>query len=117
MLHYGSTTIGTMRIKQGECTFDIQIRQGNCLAVLIHARKSTPEELEEHPEGKYVHTLYNFFADAPHMARIIKNEGRLFFDEVKSIKLNTYYKECFTLLKYFNLAGHKVTCFYEAPKK
>jgi hypothetical protein len=51
------------------------------------------------------------------MKNIIKNEGDIFFGEtVTSIKLNLYYKECKTLLKYFTLAGHTVKCYYKAPK-
>jgi hypothetical protein len=79
-LRYNGTTIGKVVIKQdlpetGWKKFTIQIRQGNCLAVLIHVRKSTPEELAKHPEGKYLHTLYTFYSDSTHMANLIKHEG------------------------------------------
>lgn len=120
-LRYNGTTIGKVVIKQNICDewkkFTIQIRQGNCLAVLIHVRKSTPEELAKHPEGKYLHTLYTFFSDSTHMEKLIKHEGDVLFDKVVSIELNLYYKESKTLLKYFTLAGHSVKCYYKAPKK
>lgn len=119
-LRYNGVTIGKVRIAQDCCGeekhFDLQIRQGNCLAVLIHVRKCTPEEQDGHPERKYMHTLYSFYVDAQHMKNMLKNEGDVFFDKVTSINLNMYYKECATLLKYFTKAGHKVTCYYEKPK-
>ena len=120
MLHYNGTTIGTIRIEQEhedkKYRYDIQIRQGNCLAVLLHVRKATREELKEHPRGKYVHTLYSFFCDEQHCKNLLKNEGGVLFDKVVSIKLNMYYKENYKLLKYFVLSGYKVTCTYEEPK-
>ena len=119
-LTYNGTTIGTIVIKQShdgvEHKFTIQIRQGNCLAVLIHIRKSTPEELEKHPNGKYIHSLYTFFCDEQHLKNILKNEGSVLFDDVVSIKLNMFYKENYTLLKYFVLSGYVVKCFYKKPK-
>ena len=49
---------------------------------------------------------------------ILKHEGSVLpGDKVLSIKLNMYYKECSTLLKYFVRSGHKVTAFYKEPKK
>ena len=122
MLHYNGTTIGTITIKQRHADKDykytLQIRQGNCLAVIIYVRKATEEELKENPEGKWYNQLYSFYGDEQHMKNIIKNEGDIFFGEtVTNIKLNLYYKECKTLLKYYTLSGHKVTCYYKEPKK
>ena len=120
-LRYDGTTIGKVRIAQErdgkKLHFEIQIRQGNCLAVLIHVRKCTPEEQDGHPERRYMHTLYTFYSDAEHMKNLLKHEGDVLFDEVTSISLNMYYKQCATLLKYFTKAGHKVTCYYKEPKK
>jgi len=120
-LTYNGTTIGTIVIQQGyddiKCKYTIQIRQGNCLAVLVHIRKCTPEELTKNPRGKYLHTLYTFFADEQHLKNLLKHERSVLFDEVVSIKLNMFYKENYTLLKYFVLSGYKVTCFYKKPKE
>ena len=121
-LRYSGITIGKINIAQerdGErLHFTLQIRQGNCLAVIIHSRKSTPEELAEHPKGKYLHTLWTFYADEQHLKNILKNEGDVLFGEdVTSISLNMYYKECRTLLKYFTKSGHDVKCYYKEPKK
>lgn len=123
MLHYNGITIGKIRLTQehgGEKNnYEIQIRQGNCLAVLIHVRKRTEEERQkERPECPYLHTLWSFYGDEQHLKNILKNEGDILFGEkVTSISLNMYYKECKTLLKYFTLSGHKVTCYYKEPKK
>lgn len=122
MLRYNGITIGTITIEQEHAEkkhkYTLEIRQGNCLAVVIFVRKATAEELKENQDGKWYHQLYTFYSDEQHMKNIIKNEGDIFFGEkVTSIKLNLYYKECKTLLKYFTLSGHKVTAYYEEPKK
>lgn len=123
-LRYFEGRIGTLKIEQEHASekhrYTIQIRQGNCLAVFIHVRKATPAELEEHPDGKYIHTLYNFYADEQHIKNIMKAQnGKLFSDSDKVVKieLNTYFKESKTLLKYFTQAGHKVTCYYKETEK
>lgn len=120
-LHYYEGRIGTLTIEQENAgekhRYEIQIRQGNCLAVFIHVRRATPAELERCPKGKYIHTLYNFFADEQHIKNILKNEGQLIGDKVIKIELNTYFKESKTLLKYFTKAGYKVTCYYKETNK
>jgi len=122
MLRYNGTTIGTIDIEQEhddkKYKYTLQIRQGNCQAVIIYVRKATPEELAENPEGKWYHQLYAFYSDEQHLKNILKHEKDVLFGEkVTSIKLNMYYKECNTLLKYFVRSGHKVTAFYKEPKK
>lgn len=106
MLRYTGVTIGTMIIEQGDSRYKIQIRQGNCLAVMIHCRK------DDNSEG-YIHTLYTFFADEQHIKNIIKNEGRLFFDKVISARLNLKYKESVTLAKYFAMQKIKTSVYYK----
>lgn len=101
---YNKNVMGTITIKQGENKFKIQIRQGNCLAVLIHVSRKE--------DDTYLHTLYSFFMDEMHLERIIKNDGKPFWDEVVSIELNMYYKECATLLKHF-VKYYKITCYYK----
>lgn len=123
MLTYNGTTIGTLTIKQrlgkDEFKYNLQIRQGNCLAVVLYVRKSTPEELERNPEGKWFHQLHTFFIDERHMKNMLKEYGKVLdeMDEVINCKLNMYYKENYTLLKYFVKSGYKVTCYYKEPKK
>lgn len=103
MINYSEVKLGTLIIDQNGQEFEIQIRQGNCLAVFIHVR---PED------DHYVHTLYSFFADAAHLKNIVKGNGKPFFDEVKQIRLNLKHKECYTMLR--ELVKHyTVECYYE----
>lgn len=115
----GQLTIKRHQYKNGEVVkddkgrevyekFKIQIRQGNCLAVFIYAYKK---------DGQWWHQLYTFFGDEQHIKNIKKNVGDLFDDEVAGVKLNMYYKECNTLLKYFVREGIRVQCYYKEPKK
>lgn len=122
MLQYDATSIGVIRISQkhGDKTYkyDIQIRTGNCLCVMIHVRKATPEELKEDPEGKYFHSLYSFLVDTQQAKKIMKGHGgKLLSDDVVSIKLNMFYQTSWTLLKLFMESGYKVQCFYKEPKR
>lgn len=121
MLHYTGTTYGKVYIEQTfkdtKQRFTIQIREGNCLAVFIHVRKATKEELAENPQGKYIHTLWNFLADEQHAKNILKHEKTLLGDEILHIDLNMHYKESWTLLKYFMKSGYKVNCYNEKPTK
>lgn len=118
MFRYNKGQIGKLQIEQenadGKYRYEIQIRQSNALCVMIHVRKATKEELATNPDGKFIHTLYNFYADEQHIKNIMKNNnGCPFFDKVLKIELNMYFKEAKTLLKYFTRAGYKVTCFYK----
>lgn len=121
-LRYNGTTIGKVTIEQehsGEkYRYELQIRQGNCLAVFLYVRKATPEELEQNPEGKWYHQLHMFLCDEQHCKNIMKDYGDIMCGEkVVKCELNLYYKECWTLLKYFTKSGHTVKCYYKEPKK
>lgn len=101
---FNKNLMGKMTIKQNDQTFDIEIHQGNCLAVFIYKYKN---ELGENMCG-----LYSFFADEEHIKNIVKNENRVFFDDVVCISLNCRYKECLKMLKHI-VKFHQVTCYYE----
>ena len=122
-LHYNGITMGKLTIEQefgGEKRrFNLQIRQGNCLAVIIYVRRATAEELERNPKGKWFHQLHMFYANEQHMKNMLKDYGSVLddMDKVISCELNMYYKECWTLLKYFTKSGYKVKCYYKEPKK
>ena len=117
-LEYTGITYGKVTIKQDGKNYTIDIRQCNCLCAFIYIRKATPEELAKYgKKAKYIHELYSFYQNEQHIKNILKsNNGKLFWDEVVNIKLNLYYKPCYTLLKHFTKAGYKVTCYYETPK-
>lgn len=122
-LRYNSTTIGKLTIEQelgdNKYRYNLQIRQGNCLAVIIYVRKATKEELERDPDGKWYHQLHMFYADEQHMKNMMKEYGQVLdaMDKVIKCELNLYYKECWTLLKYFTKSGYNVKCYYKEPKK
>lgn len=104
MVTFNETVLGKMIIEQNEKEFEIQIRQGNCLAVFIYEFKNE--------QGDDMYGLYSFFADEQHLKNIIKNNNKVFFDNVVSIELNCKYKECLKMLKHI-VKYHKVTCYYK----
>lgn len=118
-LTYNGTTIGKIVVEQEHERYNLEIRQGNCLAVIIYVRKATPEELEKNPRGKWYHQLVTFFVNETHIKNIMSDGDPILDPMSKVIKcdLNMYYKENYTLLKYFVKSGYKVMCHYKEPKK
>lgn len=114
MLTYNKHLIGKLTIRQNGELFRIQIRQGNCLAVMIHVSKN-PESKSK--KDRYYHSLFMFYHDEQHIKNMLKNGHGLLDEEIISMQLNMYYKESWTLLKYFTQEGNKVTCYYKEPKK
>lgn len=114
MITYNKHLMGTLTVRQNGGLYRIQIRQGNCLAVMIYVSKN-PDSTSK--KDRYLHTLFMFYHDEQHIKNIIKNGHGLIGDEIVSMRLNMYYKESWTLLKYFTKEGHKVTCYYKEPKK
>ena len=117
MISYDSTTIGTMVLKQGNKRFKLQIRKGNCLAVIIYVRKLTDEEMLENPGSKYMHTLYDFYLDGKHLMKRLKKDGDVLGKDIVDVELNLFYEESQTLLKYFVKSGHKVKCYYKEEEE
>ena len=108
-IQYNGNVMGKIVIAQNEQKFTLEIRQGNCLAVIIHSNK------EE--DGTYTHTLKQFFDSEETLKRICKavdndEEKAPIFYNVKSIRLNMRYKECATLLKHL-VKYYKITCYYK----
>lgn len=108
-IQYNGNIMGKIMITQNEQKFTLEIRQGNCLAVIIHCNKE--------PDDTFTHTLMQFFADEGHLKRICKavdkgKEKTPIFYDVKSIHLNMRYKECATLLKHL-VNYYKITCYYK----
>lgn len=105
MIRYTEVLLGTLTIDQRGRQFEIQIRQGNCMAVFIHVRKN------EKGDG-YIHTLYSFFSDAKHVKNIVKSSGKPIGDDVVSIRLNMKHKESYSLLRVL-VPHYNVECYYE----
>jgi hypothetical protein len=108
-IQYNGNVMGKIVITQYEQKYTLEIRQGNCLAVIIGVGKNEG--------GETIHTLMQFFADETHLKRICKSvdkgeEKAPIFYDVKSIKLNMRYKECETLLKHL-VKYYKITCYYK----
>lgn len=103
-----SDKMGKITIKQREKVYDVNIYAGNALAIFIC-------EYERDNEEKYV--LYNFFAGKKHCDNIVKNDKRLFSDEIVSIELNLFYKSAQKLLNILVKNGYKVSCYYEETKE
>lgn len=99
---FNENLLGKMVIEQNGNEYEIEIRQGNCLAVFIYKTE----------DG---YGLYNFYADLDHIKRIRKShEGKLlFYDKVVSCRLNLRYKEAQTLARYFAMDGVEVVGYYE----
>ena len=120
MVRYSENTIGTITMVQnrnGEARkFEIQIREGNCLAVFLHVYKN---EHPADPAKPWVHQFINFLSDTQHLRNIIKRQKKDVFawmisaDSIESVKLNLFYKESNTLLKYMVKDGLTVECFYK----
>lgn len=100
MVSFTNEKLGSFTLVQNGNEFEIEIRRGNCLAVMIY------------DTGEY-YSLFNFYADEQHIKNILKNEYKLFNDEVKNVRLNMKYKESKTLLKYFLGEIDKVICYNE----
>lgn len=125
-IRYNKNIMGTVTISQQRKDEDkprkykIQIRQGNCLAVFIHAYKN-PEP--EDPKYPWVHQLMNFLEDEQHLKNIVKHDKENVFTRMLSanwidkVELNLFYKESNTLLKYMVRDGLKVKCYYKEDKK
>lgn len=96
--------MGKLTIRQKGKKYNVNIYSGNALAIFICEYKQNDEE-------RYV--MYNFFADKKHCDNIIKNNKRLFFDDVVNIELNLFYKSAQTLLKILVENGYEVRCYYK----
>lgn len=107
-LHFNKNVMGKIVITQEEKDFELDIRQGNCLGVIIHSQKY---------EDGYIHTLADFFLDEQHLKNrckaVEKGESkRVLYHNVKSIRLNMKYKESATILKHL-VKYYAITCYYE----
>ena len=121
-IHYSGKTIGTFTLVQQRQDeekprkYNIQIRKSNCLMCVIHVyRIDNPDN----PKLCRRHELTCFFVDESHLKRCVKHErfSSYFNGTLTNIKLNLYYKEMNTLLKYMVRDGLKVKCYYKEDKK
>lgn len=95
-------------------TLNVDVYAGNCLCVMTWSYKK---------DGKELYEFCGFFNDESHLKKCIglakDSEGKLdnMYKEIwGKWKLNTYYKETFTLAKNLTKAGYKVELFYKEMK-
>lgn len=101
MLHFYATKYGELELENGRI---IEVRAGNCLAVLIY---------KTHKEDGDYWNLYSVFGDTQHLKNCLKDGGDILFGEKpKRIKMNLAYKEAETLTRYLTKSGHIVECYY-----
>ena len=89
-------------------TTKVDIYCGNCLGVFI---KNFKDE-----NGEEMYNFITFFNDEKHLKRclgLVKGDDDCMKDMIKSIKLNTYYKDGLLLAKWFARAGYKVELYYK----
>lgn len=100
MINFTNEKLGEFTITQSNKDFKIEIRRGNCLAVMIYDKGDS-------------FMLFNFFADEQHIKNILKNDFKLFNEKVKNCRLNMKFKESKILLKYFLGELSEVICYNE----
>ena len=109
----GKMTISQSR-KNGEHQYTIDIWSGNCLAVFTY-------DYKDPHTGDEMIGLYSFFGNEQHIKNMTKEfNGNVFADKILSVELNLYYKQNYTLLKYFvkqMSPDLKVMCYYKEPEK
>lgn len=107
--------------KKGELTckgrknknYKVNIYQANCLGALIYEYKD-----QETKEDMY--SFWGFWNDIHHLKKNLGLEGKDTFniyEEVKKIKLNTYYKDSIKIAELFaRVKNIKVELYYKEPK-
>lgn len=90
-------------------TTKVDIYVGNCLGVFIKNFKDAETK-------KDMYKFMTFFCDEKHLKRclgLVKGYEDCMKDMIKSIKLNTYYKDGLVLAKWFARSGYKVELYYK----
>lgn len=88
--------------------FTVDICAANALCAFISKCKNDNGEAENR--------LLNFFADKVHVNDLIKRKVELFYGKVEKVRLNMWYENCESILKYFVRIGYKVECYYKESK-
>lgn len=91
--------IGKLEIQQGEKKFDIDVYQGNALAIFINEWKND--------EGKDVWMMYNFFCDKDHFRNCTKDKTWNYAEEWVKLTLWEVPNDFWIILK--DLAKRGVT--------
>lgn len=107
-------TFGEIKVKQHDNRLvTIKIHWANALCAFIYHYKNE--------DGEKMAQLISFFADEQHIRNCEKNfESHdpidFFGGQIVGVKLNLFYKESRTLLKYI-VKHHEVKCYYKVGKE
>lgn len=103
--------IGMVYTNYGEDPMEIGIYGANALCAFVQRGVINAK-------GEKTDMLINFYADEKHIKNQIKAHGDLYITggDITSIHLNAYYKEAWTLAKYFAREGIMVVLWYKEPK-
>ena len=108
-------TYGEIKVRQKSDNrlVTVKIHWANALCAFIHHYKNE--------NGEKMAQLISFFADEQHIKNCEKNFAShdpidFFYGEIVSVKLNLFYNESRTLLKYI-VKHHEVKCYYKEDKK
>lgn len=93
MLQYNDEILGHFVYTDQHGEWDIEIRKGNCLAVMIYLCKNEKNQL--------THGLFNFYDNEKHIKNMLKENVKL-CEGISNCTLNIYYKEALTILKYWS---------------
>lgn len=107
--------MGTIKWTENGKKYKVNVYRGNCLCVFTYNYVS---------EGKKLYDFCGFMNNEEHLKRCIglikDNEGKfnnIYKDIWQKWKLNTFYKESFTLAKWLTKAGFTVELFYKEIKQ
>ena len=107
--------MGTIEWTENGQNFIVNVYRGNCLCVFTY-------NYEE--DGRKLYDFCGFMNDAEHLKRCIgiaKDYDGTLHNIYKDIwlkwRLNTYYKEAFTLARWLTKAGFTVELFYKDIKE
>lgn len=106
-------TYGEIKVRQKSDNrlLTFKIHEANALCAFVYHYKNE--------NGEKMALLISFFSDEQHIKNCEKSYGDpldIFMGEIVSVKLNLFYKESRTLLKYI-VKHHEVKCYYKEDKK
>lgn len=112
MVHWWySQRIGYTYVYENGKLYVGNIFGGNCLCVFTQFYK-------DKDTGKDMEMFHSFFADEKHLKNFYEHEKTIsIYPNLKSVRLNMYFKESIILAKYYAMSGIKVAAYYKEPKK
>ena len=102
------------------------VDDGDIIHIFITAPSKKKEKVEDALQSTFreLSKIYNFFNDITHLKKCVglmkdwKGELRnLFKDEWVKWRLNTYFKDTFSIAKVLTKAGYAVELYYEEIKE